>query len=52
MYDHLSDEELMVLIDALETTLKHEGGLVDHPDDPGVFLLNDGNTMGTLKFIF
>ena len=35
MYDHLSDEELEVLIDALETTLKHEGGLVDHKDDPG-----------------
>jgi len=35
MYDHLSDEELEVLIDALETTLKHEGKLVDHPDDPG-----------------
>ncbi len=35
MYEHLKDSELEVWLDAIQTVLKHEGGIVDHEHDPG-----------------
>lgn len=35
---------------ALDAVLRHEGGFVDHPDDPGG-ATNKGTTIGTLKRI-
>ena len=35
MFDNLSDKDLNIWFDSIEFVLKHEGGLVDHPDDPG-----------------
>jgi lysozyme family protein len=35
VFEDLSDKDLNTWFDAIEFVLKHEGGLVDHPDDPG-----------------
>ena len=35
MFENLSDKDLNIWFDSIEFVLKHEGGLVDHKDDPG-----------------
>ena len=35
MFDNLSDKDLNIWFDSIQFVLKHEGGLSDHPDDPG-----------------